>query len=144
MKLQLKMYANRTIRHTTPGERCATPTLRDKRELIDRFIDLVNVTGTRHEAWVEYVSEERDKQLSEIVEVERLDEAKTVALMRSAWTEGYVRETGTAVMGILPKGGGGSLFSKAPTGLAANLERVVEKLKAYFEKFHEIAGMPGE
>ena len=29
----------------------------------------------------------------------RLDEGRTVALMRRAWDEGYVRETGTAVMG---------------------------------------------
>ena len=60
--------------------------------------------------------------------------------MRRAWDEGYVRETGTAVMEILPKGGGGSLFSKAPTGL----ERVIDKLKAFFERFHEIVGRPGK
>ncbi len=122
----------------------AAPTLRDKKELIDKFIDGINVTGTSREAWVAFVEGERDRELGEIIADERLDEDKTVSLMRRAWDEGYVRETGTAVMGILPKGGGGSLFSKAPTGLAANLERVVEKLKAFFERFHEIVGMPGE
>lgn len=122
----------------------AAPTLRDKKELIDKFIDGVNVTGTSREAWVAFVEGERDRELAQIVSEERLDEDKTVALMRRAWDEGYVRETGTAVMGILPKGGSGSMFSKKKTGLAANLERVVEKLKAFFERFHEIVGMPGE
>lgn len=122
----------------------AAPTLRDKKELIDKFIDGVNVTGTSREAWVAFVSKERDAELKRIMDEERLDELKTLGIMCRAWEEGYVRETGTAVMGILPKGGGGSLFSKAPTGLAANLERVVEKLKAFFERFHEIAGMPGK
>lgn len=122
----------------------AAPTLRDKKELIDAFIDGVNVTGVSREAWVAFVESERDRELGEIISDEKLDKGKTVSLMRRAWDEGYVRETGTAVMGILPKGGGGSLFSTAPTGLAANLERVVDKLKAFFERFHEIVGMPGE
>lgn len=122
----------------------AAPTLRDKKELIDRFIDGINVTGTSREAWVAFVEGERDHELGKIIADERLDEGKTVSLMRRAWDEGYVRETGTAVMGILPKGGGGSLFSKKSTGLAANLDRVLERLKAFFERFHDIVGMPGE
>jgi type I restriction enzyme R subunit len=121
----------------------SSPTMRDKKELIDKFIDGVNVTGASREAWVAFVEGERDGELARIVSDERLDEAKTVALMRRAWDEGYVRETGTAVMGILPKGGGGSLFSKAQTGLAATLERVVENLKGFFERFHDIVGAPG-
>lgn len=122
----------------------AAPTLRDKKELIDKFIDGINVTGTSREAWVAFIENERDRELDKIIADERLDKDKTVSLMRRAWDEGYVRETGTAVMEILPKGGGGSLFSKAPTGLAANLERVIDKLKAFFERFHEIVGMPGK
>lgn len=120
----------------------AAPTLRDKKELIDKFIDGINVTGISRAAWVAFVENERDRELDEIIADERLDKDKTVSLMRRAWDEDYVRETGTAVMEILPKGGGGSLFSTAPTGLAANLERVIDKLKAFFERFHEIADAP--
>ncbi len=122
----------------------ASPTLRDKRELIDRFIDGVNVTGASAEAWNTFVEGERDDELARVIADERLDERGTVSLMRRAWDEGYVRETGTAIMGILPRGGGGSLFSRAPTGLTATRERVLEKLKAFFERFHEIVGMPGD
>ena len=121
----------------------AAPTLRDKRELIDKFIEGINVTGASREAWVEFVEGERDAQLADIIAEERLDEAKTVSLMRRAWDEGYVRETGTAVMGILPKGSGGSLFSKKD-GLSQNLARVLEQLRGFFDRFHEIAAAPGE
>ena len=121
----------------------SSPTLRDKKELIDKFIDGVNVTGPSAEAWAAFVRGERDAELASIVAEERLDETKTRALMRRAWDEGYVRETGTAVMAILPKGGGGSLFAKKKdTGLTANLSRVLERLKAFFERFHDIAPMP--
>lgn len=122
----------------------ASPTLRDKKELIDRFIEGINMTGTDREAWAAFVAKERDAELSRIVEDERLDETGTISLMRRAWDEGYVRETGTAIMGILPKGGGGSLFSRAATGLAATKERVLERLKEFFERFHDIAGRPGD
>lgn len=135
---------NKEVRADIDRAIASAPTLRDKKELIDKFIEGVNVTGSSRDAWVEFVAKERDAELKRIMDEERLDQLKTLGIMRRAWTEGYVRETGTAVMGILPKGGGGSLFSKAPTGLAANLERVVQKLKAFFERFHEIVGMPGE
>ena len=118
----------------------ASPTLRDKKELIDRFIEGINVTGTDRDAWNEFVAKERDAELKRIMDEERLDQLRTLNIMRRAWDEGYVRETGTGIMGILPKGGGGSLFSRATTGLAATKERVLEKLKAFFERFHEIAG----
>ena len=120
----------------------ASPTLRDKKELIDKFIEGINVTGTDRDAWNEFVARERDAELKRIMDEERLDQLKTLGIMRRAWDEGYVRETGTGIMSILPKGGGGSLFSRATTGLAATKERVLEKLKTFFERFHDIAGRP--
>ena len=47
-------------------------------------------------------------------------------------------------MSILPKGGGGSMFSKKPSGLAASLARVMDKLKAFFDRFHDLVAAPGE
>lgn len=120
----------------------ASPTLRDKRALIEHFIMTVSVTDENvHEAWHEYVVKERDKELESIIEEEKLDHDATVVFIRRAWNDGYVRETGTDIMKLLPKGGGQSLFSKAATGLAATRERVLEKLKAFFERFREIAPM---
>lgn len=122
----------------------ASPTLRDKKDLINKFIEGINVTGVTHEAWTKFVENQRDEELARIISDEKLDEQRTLALMRRAWSEGYVRETGTATMDILPKGSSGSLFSKKSTGLAANLERVIEKLKTFFERFHDIADAPKE
>lgn len=122
----------------------SSPTLRDKRDLIERFIEGINVTGVSHEAWTAYVAEQRDSELSALISEEKLDEQKTKALMRRAWSEGYVRETGTAIVDALPKGGGGSMFSSKPTGMAATLERVIEKLKSFFDRFYEITSAPEE
>ena len=120
----------------------SSPTLRDKRELIERVIEGVNVTGASHEAWAEFVARERDRELRRIMDEERLDQLKTLGIMARAWSEGYVRETGTAIVDILPKGLGGSMFSPRPSGMAATLERVIERLKSFFNTFHEFTSAP--
>ena len=123
----------------------SSPTLRDKRDLIMAFIDTMSVGGDRvKEQWLRHVVKSRDEELERIIDEERLDRYETVQFVRRAWHDGYVHETGTDVMRLLPKGGGGSLFSKAKTGLTATRERVLDKLKEFYERFCDIAPEPDD
>ena len=118
-------------------ERCisASLSLRDKRELIEKFIDTMSAGADAREEWKAFVRDEMARELDEIVATENLKPAETQDFMRKAFAEGFVSEDGTAITKILkPRsrfgGGGGYSGSKA---------RALEALKAYFEKYREVA-----
>ena len=143
VKYHEKNCQDKEIRADIDRAIASSPTLRDKRDLIMVFISTMNVGGGDvREAWAAHVVKSRDAELDRIIEEERLDRYQTVEFVRRAWQDGYVHETGTDVMKLLPKGGSGSLFSKAKTGLAATRERVLDKLKAFYERFCDIAPEP--
>ena len=113
----------------------ASLSLRDKRELINRFIDKMSAGENAHEAWVAFIREEMKNELDCIISEENLKPEETEAFMALAFAEGFVNEEGTAVTKILrPR----SRFGKN-AGHAGSKARAVERLKEYFEKYREVA-----
>ncbi len=109
----------------------ASPDMRDKRELIERFIEeMTPEKGADVGAkWEEYIEREKKEQLDVIMEEEHLKAAETEAFMKRAFADGYVTETGTGIAKILP-----------PTNpflpeSGEKKQRVIDKLKAYLKKF---------
>ena len=107
--------------------------LRSKRDLIENFIAGITEVDDVMNEWHSYVAAEREKELVNLIAEEKLKEAETRALISNAFRDGGVKTTGTDIDRILPpmpRFGGGSRREKKET--------VIEKLKAFFERFWNI------
>lgn len=113
----------------------SSPDLRDKKELIEQFIEHLTPNSEVDAAWREYVNNEKRKQFESIVEEEQLKREPAVEFIENAYERGYVPEGGMELDGIMPP--------INPFDANANREgkiaRVLEKLKAFFKRFFDIS-----
>ena len=112
----------------------ASPELRSKKELIDGFIATVNTDTRVMEDWRRYVTEEKEKALASIVAEENLKPDETEQFVASTFRDGRLKTTGTAIDAILPP------VRRFGGGRAEKKRSVIEKLKAFFEKFMGLVG----
>lgn len=113
----------------------SSPELRSKKDLIENFINGINDVDNVMNEWHSYVAEEREKALAALITEEKLKEEETRAFVAGAFRDGGIKTTGTDIDKILPavsrfSGGGGNRKAKKET--------VIEKLKAFFERFWNI------
>ena len=111
----------------------ASPELRSKKALIENFIAGINDVDDIMDEWNAYVAKVREFELNTIIQEEKLQYELTRTFMESSFRAGEVKTTGTDIDKILPpvsRFGGGNRSEKK--------ERVIERLKGYFEKFHDI------
>ena len=109
----------------------ASPTLRNKKDLIEAFVDSVSVDGAIDEEWQAFIAAKREAELEAIIEDERLRADATRAFIETAFRDGALRTTGTAITKVLPPA---SRFS-ADGGHGEKKQRVIEKLGVFFERF---------
>lgn len=107
----------------------ASLVLRSKRELIEGFIDRVNMQTEIESAWPEYVREQKEADLKRIIDEETLKPERTRIYIENALRDGEMRTTGTEFEELLPPM---SLFDKRS---AVKKKTVFEKLRAFFEKY---------
>lgn len=113
----------------------ASPTLRDKKELIEEFVDSLTSQSDVEKDWIVYINDQKRKELDSIVKDEHLKADKTKLFMSNAFRQGYVAEGGMELDGILPP-----LDPFDPNAhRKEKLERVVDRLKAFFSKFFSVA-----
>lgn len=108
--------------------------LRSKKALIETFIAGINDVDDVMIEWREFVSKEKELQLAQIIAEERLKEAETRKFIDYSFRDGSMKTTGTDIDKILPamsRFGGGNREKKKAT--------VIEKLKAFFERFFGIS-----
>lgn len=114
----------------------ASPELRSKKTLIENFISGINDVEDVMTEWNSYVTEEREHELSQIIREEKLREPETRKFLENAFRNGEIRTTGTDIDRLMPPvsrfGGGGARAKKKQT--------VIDKLKAFFERFFGIGG----
>jgi len=105
--------------------------LRSKKELIESFINSVNVETDVDEDWLSYVREQKEKDLQEIITAENLRQEETQRFVESSFRDGEIRTTGTDIDKILPPmsrfGGDGNRQEKK--------QLVIKKLMEFFEKY---------
>jgi type I restriction enzyme R subunit len=109
----------------------ASPDMRDKRELIEKFIQHMTPekgADVSHN-WEKYIEQEKRKQLSVIIEEENLKAAETEDFMERAFADGYVTETGTGIAKILPPS------NPFLPESGEKKQTVIERLKEYLRKF---------
>ena len=109
-----------------------SPDLRNKKELIERFVDQFTPGGDVTDEWQEYVKDQRKEQLDTIIREERLKPEATYSFMNQSFRDGSVQEGGTGIARILPPM---SIFDK---GREATKRTVLDRLKEFFERFCDI------
>ena len=111
----------------------ASPELRSKKDLIESFIAGVNDVDDVMEEWQGFVARQREKELVEIIQSEKLKEPETRRFIENAFRDGEIKTTGTDIDSIMPptsRFGGGKRAEKK--------QNIVEKLKRFFERFFGI------
>jgi type I restriction enzyme R subunit len=109
----------------------ASPSLRNKRDLIEQFVDSLTPSSDVDDEWKAFVATRRDQELDRIIAEERLDAAATKAFVDTAFRDGVIQSAGTAITKILPPV---SRFS-AGEAHAVKKHTVLEKLAAFLERF---------
>ncbi len=114
----------------------ASPTLRNKKDLIEAFVDSVSVDGQVDRQWQAFVAARREEELEAIIVDENLRPDAARAFVATAFRDGMLRTTGTAVTTVLPP-----LSRFAPGGgHAVQKQRVIDRLTAYFDRYYGLGG----
>ena len=109
----------------------ASPELRSKKQLIETFIAGINDVDDVMAEWQGFVAAEREKELVQIIQEEKLKEPETRKFLENAFRDGEIKTTGTDIDKLMPPvsrfGGGGARANKK--------QGVIKKLQKFFEKF---------
>ncbi len=109
--------------------------LRSKKDLINQFIASLSIHSQIDEDWRKFVDGKKVEELENIIKNENLNHEETYKYIRNAFRNGTLETTGTALTKVLPPV---SRFS--PTGeRSKKRESVIDKLKAFFDRFFDIA-----
>lgn len=110
----------------------SSPELRSKKQLINSFIAGINDVDDVLNEWNDFVSTEREKELIALIQEEHLKEPETRKFLENAFRDGEIKTTGTDIDGLMPP------VSRFGGGRAQKKQGVIDKLKAFFEKFFGI------
>jgi type I restriction enzyme R subunit len=112
----------------------SSPELRNKKDLIEAFINRINVDSDVQDEWKEYIKEKKEEELKEIIAAENLKEDLTRRFIDNSFKNGAIKEVGTDIVNILPPT---PLFGSAGNQ-AEKKARVLELLRRFFERFYGI------
>ena len=108
----------------------ASPELRSKKALIENFIDGINDVDDVMAEWHSYIAAEKEKQLNEIIIEEKLKADETKKFVDNAIADGEMRTTGTDIDKLMPP-----ISRFGNTNREKKKQTIIEKLKAFFERF---------
>ncbi|MCD8028141.1 MAG: type I restriction endonuclease subunit R [Erysipelotrichaceae bacterium] len=104
--------------------------LRSKKELIENFIETINVNSDVTKEWQKFIREQREEDMLTLISDERLKPEETRKFIDNAFRDGTLKTTGTDIDRLMPpvsRFGGGNRDAKK--------RNIVEKLKIFFEKY---------
>ncbi|RYZ81812.1 MAG: type I restriction endonuclease subunit R, partial [Proteobacteria bacterium] len=109
--------------------------LRNKKELIQQFVESLNVSSVVDEDWRTFVDTKKIEELDKIIAEENLNQDETYKFIEGAFRDGAVQASGTAITKIMPPV---SRFS-ADQSRSKKRETVLDKLAMFFNKFFDIS-----
>ena len=116
----------------------SSPDLRNKKDLIEDFIDQLTPEKDVNDDWHRFVKQQEKEQLDKIISEENLKPKETYEFVSQSFKNGEIEETGTAITRILPPI---PLFSKNKENDRGKKKKsVIAKLKAFFERFFDVSG----
>jgi type I restriction enzyme R subunit len=104
--------------------------LRSKKELIERFVEQVNISTSVDKDWQRFVQERKEEDLSGLIADEKLKDEEARRFIEIAFRDGTLKTTGTDIDKILPpvsRFGGGNRNDKK--------QEIIDKLMKFFEKY---------
>ena len=108
--------------------------LRDKKELIEKFINSLTLESDVDTDWKTYVKTQKEKELTDIINTEKLNPEETRKFMDEAFRDGAVSDSGTAIAKILPP-----MSRFTPSGERNQKKnKVVDMLRTFYDKFKDI------
>ena len=113
--------------------------LRSKKELIEGFIDRINVNNDIYKNWTAFVKEQKEHDLETLIEEENLNSEETRKFLDNSFRDGQVKTTGTDIEKILPpmrRFGGDNKTERKQT--------IIEKISKFFEKYFGINNSENE
>lgn len=114
----------------------SSPNLRNKKDLIEAFIESLNPdTDSVTDEWLRFVENAKKAELDAIIEDEGLKPAETVAYVNKCFREGEIKETGTEITKILPPI---PLFTISSVSQEKK-RNVLRRLKAFFDRFFDVS-----
>ena len=114
----------------------ASPDLKDKKELVERFIERQTPDSTNVlDKWEEYIIEQRKQELEQIIADEKLYSDEAISFMHQSFEDGYVTTTGLDITKLLPPM---PLFGAEAGKRAEKKKTVIEKLEAFFKKYYNL------
>jgi len=122
---------NKEIRATIARAVNASPSLRNKKDLIEAFVDAVSPTADVNAQWQAFVASKKTEELDRIILEEGLNADETKTFVDYALRDGAMATTGTAITKILPPI---SRFSKNNIH-SVKKQTVLDKLTAFFERY---------
>ncbi|RBP46951.1 type I restriction endonuclease subunit R [Garciella nitratireducens] len=128
-KYQKSNCKDKTILTTIDKAINSSIELRSKKELIERFIEQVNVSTKVDEDWRKFLHERKEADITAIIEEERLKPEETRRFIDNAFRDGMLKTTGTDIDKIMPP------VSRFGGGRAAKKQGIIEKLMIFFEKY---------
>ncbi|MCO5210450.1 MAG: type I restriction endonuclease subunit R [Caldilinea sp.] len=122
---------DKEIRATIERAVNASPSLRNKKDLIEQFVDSVSTKGKVDAQWLAFVEAKKAAELDQIIADEGLKAEETKVFVDNAFRDGAIPTAGTAITKILPPV---SRFAR-DNGHAVKKQSVLEKLAAFFERY---------
>lgn len=107
--------------------------LRSKMELIQDFLSRINAQTDVDEEWKRFVDEQREHDLTVIIDEEKLKSEETHKFIDNSFRDGVLRTTGTDIDAIMPavsRFGGGNRAEKK--------KQVIDRLMVYYEKYLDL------
>jgi type I restriction enzyme R subunit len=104
--------------------------LRSKKELIERFIEQINVSSKVDNDWQNFVHERKEEDLTALIAEENLKDEETRRFIDSSFRDGILKTTGTDIDKIMPpvsRFGGGNR--------AERKQGIIDRLMVFFEKY---------
>lgn len=108
--------------------------LRSKKELIQNFINKVNDFNNIQDEWHQYIFEEKEKELSKIIDEEKLNSEQTRKFIQHSFEDGALKTTGIDIDKLLPPI---SRFDGTNNRYIKKIS-IIERLRKFFEKFFGI------
>ncbi len=109
--------------------------LRNKKDLIEQFIESLNISSSVDDDWISFVEKKKIEELEKIIENENLNHKATYNFIENAFRDWYVQKTWTWISKVLPPV---SRFSK-DKARSQKRKTVIEKLTSFFERFFDIS-----
>jgi len=122
--------ADKEIRATIERAINSSPSLRNKKDLIEQFVDSLSATAKVDAQWQAFMAAKKVEELERIIADENLNADATRSFVENAFRDGSIPTTGTAITKILPPV---SRFAKNNSH-AAKKQTVLDKLADFFER----------